>query len=134
MIGLVENLTEFLAALPKAELHLHIEGTLEPEMMQSLAERHDIQLPWQSTEEIQSAYQFENLQSFLDIYHQGIQVLRTEHDFFDLTSAYLDRAHEDGVRHAEIFFDPQAHVSRGISFDLIIIFNNFLRIAVFYFT
>ena len=120
MIGQVENLSEFLAALPKAELHLHIEGTLEPEMMQFLAERHDIQLPWHSAKEIRSAYQFENLQSFLDIYHQGIRVLRTEQDFFDLTSAYLDRAHEDGVRHTEIFFDPQNHTERGIAYEVVL--------------
>jgi adenosine deaminase len=116
----VENLTEFLTALPKAELHLHIEGTLEPEMMQSLAERHGIHLPWHSADEIRSAYQFENLQSFLDIYYQGIQVLRTEQDFFDLTSAYLDRAHEDGVRHTEIFFDPQNHTERGIAYEMVL--------------
>ena len=115
MIGQMEDLSEFLAALPKAELHLHIEGTLEPELMQFLAERHDIQLPWHSAKEIRSAYQFENLQSFLDVYHQGIRVLQTEQDFFDLTSAYLDRAHKDGVRHTEIFFDPQNHTERGIA-------------------
>ena len=115
MIAEMENLTKFLAALPKAELHLHIEGTLEPEMMQSLAERHRIELPWHSVEEIRSAYQFDHLQSFLDIYYQGTRVLQTEQDFFDLTSAYLDRAHEDGVRHTEIFFDPQNHTERGIA-------------------
>jgi adenosine deaminase len=120
MIGQMKNLTEFLATLPKAELHLHIEGTLEPEMMQSLADHHDIKLPWNSVEEIRSAYQFEHLQSFLNIYHQGIRVLRTEQDFFDLTSAYLDRAHQDGVRHAEIFFDPQNHTERGITYEVVL--------------
>ena len=120
MIAEMENLTKFLAALPKAELHLHIEGTLEPEMMQSLAERHGIELPWHSVEEIRSAYQFDHLQSFLDIYYQGTRVLQTEQDFFDLTSAYLDRAHEDGVRHTEIFFDPQNHTERGIAYEVVL--------------
>ena len=120
MIAEMENLTKFLAALPKAELHLHIEGTLEPEMMQSLAERHGIELPWHSVEEIRSAYQFDHLQSFLDIYYQGTRVLRTEQDFFDLTLAYLDRAHEDGVRHTEIFFDPQNHTERGIAYEVVL--------------
>ena len=102
------DLTEFLALLPKAELHVHIEGTLEPELMIALAERHGIELPWRSIEEIRAAYQFDNLQSFLDVYYKGTDVLRTEQDFFDLTSAYLDRAQKDGVRHTEIFFDPQS--------------------------
>ena len=114
------DLTEFLALLPKAELHVHIEGTLEPELMLALAERHGIELPWRSIEEIRAAYQFDNLQSFLDVYYKGTDVLRTEQDFFDLTSAYLDRAQKDGVRHTEIFFDPQSHTDRGIPYEVVL--------------
>jgi adenosine deaminase len=116
----MENLNKFLSALPKAELHLHIEGTLEPEMMQALAEQHRIKLPWRSVEEIRSAYKFDDLQSFLNIYYKGNDVLRSEQDFFDLTFAYLARAHKDGVRHAEIFFDPQSHTSRGIPYEVVL--------------
>ena len=104
----MDSLDEFLGVLPKAELHLHIEGTLEPEMMCALAEQHGIQLPWGTVEEIRRAYEFSELQSFLDIYYRGNDVLRIEQDFFDLTLAYLEKAHSDAVRHAEIFFDPRA--------------------------
>ena len=104
----------FIAGLPKAELHLHIEGSLEPEMMFSLAQRNGVSLVFDSAEAIRAAYDFSNLQDFLDIYYQGMAVLLTEQDFFDLTTAYLDRAATDGVRHAEIFFDPQGHTARGV--------------------
>jgi adenosine deaminase len=107
-----------IAALPKAELHLHIEGTLEPEMMFSLAARNGITLPFPDVGAVKAAYRFTNLQSFLDIYYQGTQVLRTREDFADLMAAYLERAAADGVVHAEIFFDPQTHTERGIGFDV----------------
>lgn len=110
----------FLSALPKAELHVHIEGTLEPEMCFALAYRNGIALPYDSVEELRSAYQFSNLQDFLDIYYQGANVLIKEQDFFDLTWAYLERAHQDTVLHSELFFDPQTHTARGISFDVVV--------------
>jgi adenosine deaminase len=108
----------FIRALPKAELHLHIEGTLEPEMMFDLAARNGIDLPFANVEEVRAAYEFSDLQSFLDIYYQGAAVLVTEQDFFDLMYAYLERAAADGVRRAEIFFDPQTHTERGIGFSV----------------
>jgi adenosine deaminase len=106
--------------LPKAELHLHIEGTLEPELLFVLAERNRIALPYASIEELRSAYRFRNLQSFLDLYYAGLVVLRTETDFAELAQAYLARAREQGVVHAEIFFDPQAHTARGVPFETVI--------------
>jgi adenosine deaminase len=106
-------------ALPKAELHLHIEGTFEPELIFEIAERNRIVLPYASVEELCNAYAFTDLQSFLAIYYAGMQVLRAERDFYDLTIAYLRRAAAQGVRHAEIFFDPQAHLSRGVAFDVV---------------
>ena len=109
-----------IAALPKAELHIHIEGSLEPELMWTLAERNGVALPYESVDEIRAAYEFEDLQSFLDIYYQGAGVLRTAEDFRDMAAAYLARAHADGVRHAEIFFDPQTHTDRGIAFETVI--------------
>ena len=108
----------FIRALPKAELHLHIEGTLEPEMMFDLAARNGIDLPFANVEEVRAAYEFSDLQSFLDIYYQGAAVLVPEQDFFDLMYAYLERAAADGVRRAEIFFDPQTHTERGIGFSV----------------
>ena len=108
----------FVRALPKAELHLHIEGTLEPEMMFDLAARNGIDLPFANVEEVRAAYEFSDLQSFLDIYYQGAGVLVTEQDFFDLMYAYMGRAAADGVRRAEIFFDPQTHTERGIDFSV----------------
>jgi adenosine deaminase len=111
------DLEAFVRGLPKAELHLHIEGTLEPEMMFEFATRNGIGLPFDSVDAVRAAYQFTDLQSFLDIYYQGAAVLVTEADFADLMAAYLARAHADGVRHAEIFFDPQAHTERGIGFS-----------------
>lgn len=106
--------------LPKAELHLHIEGTLEPELMFALAERNGIKLPYKDTEEIRAAYQFTNLQSFLDIYYAGAGVLQTSRDFYDLTWAYLERCKADNVVHTEIFFDPQTHTERGIDFETVL--------------
>jgi adenosine deaminase len=111
-------LIDFARRLPKAELHLHIEGSLEPEMLVALAERNKIAIPFKSVEEVRAAYRFSNLQDFLDIYYQGMSVLRTEEDFFDLTMAYLNRARADNVRHAEIFFDPQGHTGRGVPFGV----------------
>jgi adenosine deaminase len=109
--------TDFIAGLPKAELHLHIEGSLEPEMMFALAERNGIRLPYADVEALRVAYRFTQLQDFLDLYYQGMSVLRSEQDFYDLTLAYLRRATQDNVRHAEIFFDPQGHTERGIAFE-----------------
>ncbi|NQY35120.1 MAG: adenosine deaminase [Alteromonadaceae bacterium] len=110
----------FIHALPKVELHLHIEGTLEPELMFELAKSNNIKIPFNTFTEIKAAYDFYNLQSFLDIYYQGANVLVKEQDFFDLTWAYLLRCKEDNVMHTEIFFDPQTHTSRGISFDTVV--------------
>jgi len=111
---------KFIHALPKVELHLHIEGTLEPELMLALAERNNVQIPFNSIAEIRDAYNFHNLQSFLDIYFQGADVLLNEQDFFELTWAYLLRCQTDNVIHTEIFFDPQAHTERGICFDTVV--------------
>jgi adenosine deaminase len=107
----------FIAGLPKAELHLHIEGTFEPELMFQLAERNGITLPYENVEALKTAYNFNQLQDFLDIYYQGMNVLRTEQDFFDLTWAYLEKVSRQSVRHVEIFFDPQGHVGRTIAFE-----------------
>ena len=106
--------------LPKAELHLHIEGTLEPEMVFALAEKNGVSLPYNSIDDLKSRYSFTDLQSFLDLYYACMSVLRTEDDFADLASAYLARAWAQGVRHAELFFDPQAHTSRGVPIDAVI--------------
>jgi adenine deaminase len=117
---LPDQLADFVAGLPKAELHLHIEGSLEPELMFALAKRNRIAIPFDSVEAVRAAYSFSNLQDFLDIYYQGADVLRAEEDFRDLATAYFDRAAADQVRHAEIFFDPQTHTDRGIPFDVVI--------------
>ena len=109
-----------LRELPKAELHLHIEGTLEPELMFELAQRNGVSLAHADVEAVRRAYVFEDLQSFLDIYYAGCQVLLTERDFYDLTTAYLRRAADQGVRHAEIFFDPQTHTDRGVAFSTVV--------------
>ncbi|TQV79597.1 adenosine deaminase [Denitrobaculum tricleocarpae] len=114
------DLNAFIDELPKAELHVHIEGTLEPELMFALAERNGIALPYGSVEELRAAYSFKNLQEFLDLYYQGAQVLITRQDFYDLTMAYLKRAHADRVLHTEIFFDPQTHTERGIAFETVL--------------
>lgn len=113
-------MNNFIYGLPKVELHLHIEGSLEPELMFELAKRNQVQIPFNSPEEVRAAYQFHNLQSFLDIYYQGANVLIHEQDFFDLTWAYLLRCKADNVVHTEIFFDPQTHTSRGIHFDTVV--------------
>jgi adenosine deaminase len=109
-----------VASLPKAELHLHIEGTLEPELMFALARRNDVALPFADVDAVRRAYVFSDLQSFLDIYYQACAVLVTEDDFADLASAYFARAHAQGVRHAEIFFDPQSHTARGVAMSTVI--------------
>ena len=111
---------EFIQALPKVELHLHIEGTLEPELMFELAARNGIELPFDTVAQVHEAYNFHNLQSFLDIYYQGANVLIHEADFFDLTWAYLLRCQADNVLHTEIFFDPQTHTDRGIAFATVV--------------
>ena len=110
----------FIAGLPKAELHMHIEGSLEPEMMFALARRNRVSIPFANVEAVRAAYDFANLQDFLDLYYQGAAVLRTEEDFRDLARAYFDRAAADNVRHAEIFFDPQTHTDRGIPFQVVV--------------
>ncbi len=112
------DLDAFIAGLPKAELHLHIEGSLEPELMFELGRRNRIDLPFKSVEAVRAAYSFSNLQDFLDIYYQGAGVLQTETDFEDLALAYFDRLAADGGRHAEIFFDPQTHTDRGLPFSI----------------
>ena len=110
----------FIAGLPKAELHLHIEGSLEPELMFALAQRNGVAIPFASVEAVRAAYDFSNLQDFLDIYYQGMGVLIAEQDFYELTAAYLARAHADNVRHVEIFFDPQGHTARGVAFETVL--------------
>jgi adenosine deaminase len=114
----MSEMDKFVRSLPKTELHVHIEGTLEPEMMFGLGERNGFDLPFESVDGVAEAYDFTNLQSFLDIYYQGAAVLQTPDDFYELMAAYLDRATADGVRHAEIFFDPQTHTARGIPFEV----------------
>lgn len=108
-----------IQTLPKAELYIHIEGSLEPAMMFDLAQRNGVQLPYASVEAVQAAYQFKNLQSFLDLYYAGAQVLQTEQDFYDLTWAYLQKCAAQTVRHTELFFDPQTHTDRGIPFEVV---------------
>jgi adenosine deaminase len=115
-----KDLQGILCHMPKAELHIHIEGSLEPELIFELAARNRIQLPYQSIHELRAAYAFTDLQSFLDLYYSGAGVLQKEEDFFDLTWAYLKRAKTENVLHAEIFFDPQTHTARGISFETVI--------------
>jgi adenosine deaminase len=110
---------DLIARLPKAELHLHIEGSLEPELLFEIARRNRVEIPFASVDELRKAYKFSNLQEFLDIYYQGMNVLRTEEDYFDLTRAYLDRCKADNVTHVEIFFDPQGHTGRGVPFDVV---------------
>lgn len=112
------ELEQLAASLPKAELHIHIEGSLEPELMFRLAKRNQVLLPYSDVESIAKAYNFNCLQDFLDLYYQGMSVLQTERDFHDLTWAYLQRCHQQNVVHCEIFFDPQGHTDRGIDFDV----------------
>jgi adenosine deaminase len=115
-----EALRLALVAMPKAELHIHIEGSLEPELIFELAQRNGVSLAYPTVEALRQAYAFTDLQSFLDIYYAGASVLLTEQDFYDMTAAYLRRAQADNVRHAEIFFDPQTHTARGVAFDTVI--------------
>jgi adenosine deaminase len=110
----------FIQNLPKAELHLHIEGTFEPELLFKIAQRNNIEIPFKSVEELRRAYDFDCLQDFLDIYYQGANVLQTEQDFYDLTYAYLQKCDLQNVRHTEIMFDPQTHTERGIAFSTVI--------------
>jgi adenosine deaminase len=114
------DLASYIRALPKAELHLHIEGTLEPELMFALAARNGVALPWASVEETRAAYAFTDLQSFLDLYYSGAAALITAQDFHDLALAYFERAAADGVVHAELFFDPQTHTARGVAFATVL--------------
>lgn len=114
--GDAQGLEQLIRGMPKVELHLHLEGTLEPDLLFALADRNRITIPFSGVEELRSAYEFDDLQSFLDLYYQGAAVLLTERDFFEVTRAYLRRAHGDLVRHAEVFFDPQTHTARGVPF------------------
>ncbi|WP_173910332.1 adenosine deaminase [Acinetobacter sp. Marseille-Q1618] len=114
------NRNELIRALPKAELHVHIEGTFEPELMFAIAQRNQIAIPYQSVEEVKHAYNFHNLQSFLDIYYAGANVLIHEQDFYDLAWAYFEKCAEDNVVHTEMFFDPQTHTDRGVAFATVI--------------
>lgn len=115
-----ENLKRYILEIPKAELHVHIEGTFEPELLFKIAQRNHISLKYNSVEELRKAYRFSNLQDFLDIYYTGADVLLHEQDFYDLTMAYLQKAHADNVIHTEIFFDPQTHTERGVNFETVI--------------
>src|SRR5215471_15213188 len=116
----MSDLTGFIERLPKCELHMHVEGSLEPELMFQLAARNGVTLPYPSVEALRQAYSFTKLQDFLDLYYQGMSVLRTEEDFHDLAAAYLARVHAQGLRHVEMFFDPQAHISRGIAIETVL--------------
>ena len=116
----LDNIIDFIKKSPKTELHLHIEGSLEPELMFKLSKRNKIEIPFKSVEEIRSAYNFTNLDSFLKIYYEGSNVLINEEDFFDLTWEYILRCKQDNIVHTEIFFDPQSHIPRGVNFDKII--------------
>lgn len=116
----MNDLKRFIQKMPKAELHLHIEGSLEPELMFALAKRNNVEIPFATVEEVRAAYEFSNLQDFLDIYYQGMSVLLKEQDFYDLTFAYLTKMHEQNVIHVEIFFDPQGHTDRGVPFATVV--------------
>jgi adenosine deaminase len=113
----ISSLQKFIEGLPKVELHLHIEGTLEPELMFALARRNKVKIPFKTVAEVRKAYKFSNLQHFLEMYYLGMEVLRKEQDFYDLTWAYLDRIAKQNVAHVEIFFDPQGHTARGVKFE-----------------
>lgn len=114
------KLRKLIEQLPKSEIHLHIEGSFEPELMFQLAKRNKIEIPFKSVDEVKAAYRFNNLQEFLDIYYAGANVLITEQDFFDLTWAYLNKVHTQNVKHVEIFFDPQTHTERGVEFSTVL--------------
>jgi adenosine deaminase len=117
---LTDQLRNIVQGMPKAELHIHIEGSLEPELIFALAQRNGVSLTYPTVETLRQAYAFSDLQSFLDIYYAGASVLLTEQDFYDMTAAYLRRAHADNVRHAELFFDPQTHTARGVPFGTVV--------------
>ena len=117
---MTEELNRYIRLIPKAELHLHIEGSLEPELMFAMAEKNDVSIKYKSEDELRAAYNFNNLQEFLDIYYAGADVLLKEEDFYNLTFAYLEKIHEDNVLHTEIFFDPQTHTVRGVPFDTVV--------------
>jgi adenine deaminase len=116
----MHDMDALIKRLPKCELHIHIEGSLEPELMFALARRNGIRLPYASVDALRQAYRFRNLQDFLDIYYQGMSVLQTEQDYYDLAWAYLQRARADNVRHVEMFFDPQGHTARGVAFSTVV--------------
>jgi adenine deaminase len=116
----MSTMRQFIETMPKCELHVHVEGTLEPEMKFELAGRNNVQLPYESAKAMRAAYAFADLSAFLAIYYEGMAVLMTEQDFYDLTMAYLRKAHSQGVVYAELFFDPQAHTARGVCFDTVI--------------
>jgi len=113
-------MNHFISKLPKAELHLHIEGSFEPELMFALAQRNQIDIPYKTIEEVKQAYKFSCLQDFLNIYYAGASVLIHEQDFYELTMAYLTKCHEENIVHTEIMFDPQTHTHRGVSFETVI--------------
>lgn len=119
-MDLSQDLERLITAIPKVELHLHIEGTLEPEMVFALANKHGVRLPYASVEALRAAYEFDDLQSFLDLYYAGCDVLRDRDDFRAMATAYFERAHADGVVHAELFFDPQTHTARGVSMETVL--------------
>ena len=116
----MNDLTGFIERLPKSELHIHIEGSLEPELMFRLAARNGVSLPYASVEALRKAYNFSRLQDFLDLYYRGMSVLRTEQDFYDLAAAYLAKVRSQGLTHVEMFFDPQAHLARGIALGTVV--------------
>ena len=116
----MNDISDFIRGLPKAELHLHLEGSLEPAQMFAFAQRNKVKIPFRNVDEVKAAYAFSNLQDFLDIYYQGANVLLTEQDFYDMTMAYLKRVSADGARHVEVFFDPQTHTDRGVPFKTVI--------------
>jgi len=116
----MSKLKAFIEAMPKCELHVHIEGTLEPEMKFQLAKRDGVKLPYKNEKALKAAYDFDDLPSFLAVYYEGMSVLLTEQDFYDVTLAYLRKAQSQNVRYAEMFFDPQAHTARGVAFDTVI--------------
>ena len=117
---MTEELNRYIRLIPKAELHLHIEGSLEPDLMFSMAKKNGVNIKYKSEDDLRAAYNFNNLQEFLDIYYAGADVLLTEEDFYDLTIAYLKKIEEDNVIHTEIFFDPQTHTARGVRFDTVV--------------
>src|SRR5271166_4028527 len=120
MSEVVSDIPPFIASLPKAELHMHLEGSLEPETLMTLAARNGVRLPYPDAATLRRAYQFENLQSFLDLYYLGLTVLQTGSDFHEMTAAYLNCAATQNVRHAELFISPQAHLRRGIAIEAIV--------------